>query len=396
MNILATPAATAHDAVGNGYRETPRTTGLKPTLESPMKVSPISAIALAMISLCLPACNMHPEEEHHEPHKITATSPESKDVTLTQPYVCQIHSQRHIKVRALEMGYLEAIQIKEGQQVKEGELLFTVRPILYQTKLDAENAEAKLAQLQLQYTEKLYQDKVVSQNEVRLREAELAKASAKALMAKAELDFATVKAPFDGIVDRLLHQQGSLVEEGEILTTMSDNSLMWVYFNVPEARYLEYMQNDKEDLKIELMLANGSKFEHLGKIGAIEADFNNETGNIPFRADFPNPDRLLRHGQTGTVVISRVKKDAILIPQRATFEVLQKRYVYIIGEDGVAHQREIVIQNELEDLFVVKQGVTVEDKIVLEGIRQVRDGDKVEYEDRQPEQVAANLKYHAE
>ncbi len=367
-----------------------------PPLESPMKVSPIPAIALAMISLCVPACNMHPEEEHHEAHKITATTPESKDVTLTQPYVCQIHSQRHIKVRALEMGYLEAIQIKEGQQVKEGELLFTVRPILYQTKLDAENAEAKLARLQLQYTEKLYQDKVVSQNEVYLREAELAKAAAKAQMAKAELDFATVKAPFDGIVDRLLHQQGSLVEEGEILTTMSDNSLMWVYFNVPEARYLEYMQNDKEDLKIELMLANGSKFEHLGKIGAIEADFNNETGNIPFRADFPNPERLLRHGQTGTVVISRVKKDAILIPQRATFEVLQKRYVYIISEDGVAHQKEIVVQNELEDLFVIKEGVGVEDKIVLEGIRQVRDGDKVEYEDRQPEQVAANLKHHAE
>ena len=140
------------------------------------------------------------------------------------------------------------------------------------------------------------------------------------------------------------------------------------------------------------MLANGNKFEQLGKIGAIEADFNNQTGNIPFRADFPNRnpgDRLLRHGQTGTILISRVQNDAIVIPQRATFEVLQKRYVYVVDKDNVAHQREIVIQNELEDLFVIKDGVGVEDKIVLEGIRQVRDGDKVEYEDRQPEQVAA-------
>ena len=80
------------------------------------------------------------------------------------------------------------------------------------------------------------------------------------------------------------------------------------------------LNQNKEDLKIELMLANGNKFEQLGKIGAIEADFNNETGNIPFRADFPNPDRLLRHGQTGTVLISRVQNDAIVIPQRATFE----------------------------------------------------------------------------
>ena len=166
-------------------------------------------------------------------------------------------------------------------------------------------------------------------------------------MATAELNFATVKAPFDGIVDRLHHQQGSLVQEGEILTTLSDNSVMWVYFNVPEARYLEYMANlkqHKEDLKIELMLANGNKFDQLGKIGAIEADFNNENGNIPFRADFPNPDRLLRHGQTGTVLISRVQNDAIVIPQRATFEVLQKRYVYVVDKDDVAHQREIAIR----------------------------------------------------
>ena len=90
------------------------------------------------------------------------------------------------------------------------------------------------------------------------------------------------------------------------------------------------------------MLANGNKFQQIGKIGAIEAEFNNETGNIPFRADFPNPDGLLRHGQTGTVLIRRVLKDAIVIPQRATFEVLDKRYVYVVDKDDVVHQREIV------------------------------------------------------
>ena len=365
-----------------------------------MRVLPIPAIFVALISLSLSACNnTHGEEHHPEAHRIVATNPQSQAVTLTQQYVCQIHSQRHIKVRALEMGYLEAIQIKEGQTVKEGDLLFNVRPILYQTKFDAEKAEADLAQLELNYTKKLYEDKVVSQNEVKLLEVKLARAKAKAEKAAAELDFATVKAPFDGIVDRLLHQQGSLVQEGEILTTMSDNSLMWVYFNVPEKQYLEYMADlnqNKDDLKIELMLAGGNKFEQVGKIGAIEADFNNENGNIPFRADFPNPDRLLRHGQTGTVLISRVQQDAIVIPQRAVFEVLQKRYVFVVDNDDVAHQREIVVQNELEDRYVIKSGIGVDDKIILEGIRQVRDGDKVEYEDREPEQVAENLKYHAE
>jgi len=362
-----------------------------------LRVSPLAAVLLALTALALPACNMHHEEQHHEAHKIVATSPVSQNITITQPYVCQIHSQRHIKLRTLEMGYLEAITVKEGQHVKEGDLLFTVRPILYQSKLDAENAEAKLAQLQLNYTKKLCEDKVVSINEVSLREAELARAQAKAKLAAAELDFATVKAPFDGIIDRLQQQQGSLVQEGEILTTLSDNHVMWVYFNVPEARYLEYMQDPhKDDLKVELQLADGSKFEHLGKIGAIEADFNNETGNIPFRADFPNPERLLRHGQTGTVLISRVQQDAIVIPQRATFEVLAKRYVYVIDEENVAHQREIEYSNELDDIFVIEKGVDVNDRIVLEGIRQIRDGEKVEYEDRPSDQVAANLKYHAE
>jgi membrane fusion protein, multidrug efflux system len=357
-----------------------------------MKVSPTLAIFLALTSLSVPACNTHREEHHQEAHQIIATTPQKQAVTLTQNYVCQIHSQRHIKVRALEMGYLEAIQVKEGQWVKEGDLLFKVIPILYQKRAEAEIAEAKVAELELNYARQLYKDKVVSQNEVLLLEAKLKKAQAKAELAKAELGFATVKAPFEGIIDRLHLQQGSLVEEGEILTTMSDNSLMWVYFNVPEKRYLEYMTNLKQnkDMKIELLLASGKKFDQIGKIGAIEADFNNETGNIPFRADFPNPDRLLRHGQTGTVLISRVEDDALVIPQRATFEVLAKRYVYVIDEENVAHQREIAIEHQLDDIFVIKSGVGVDDKIVLEGIRQVRDGDKVEFEDRQPDQVAAN------
>ncbi len=149
-------------------------------------------------------------------------------------------------------------------------------------------------------------------------------------------------------------------------------------------------------LQIELVLANDSTFQQRGKIGAIEADFNNETGNIAFRADFPNPNGLLRHGQTGTVLIHRVLKNAIVIPQRATFEILAKRYAYVVGEDDVVHQREIVIQNEMDDIFVIEEGLEEGEKIVLEGIRQVRDGEKVEYEFRDPDEVLGHLKYQAE
>ncbi|HEX4144849.1 MAG TPA: efflux RND transporter periplasmic adaptor subunit [Pirellulales bacterium] len=368
-----------------------------------MKVSPIPAIVAALICSCLPGCGMHTEkeEEHAEAHRITCTNPESESVTIVQRYVCQIHSQRHIEVRALERGYLKAITIKEGQMVKAGDVMFQVIPVLYEKKAEAESAEAKLAELEYDYTKKLYKDKVVSQNEVLLLNAKKDKAEANADLAKAELNFAAVKAPFDGIVDRLHCQQGSLVKEGDVLSTLSDNSVMWVYFNVPEARYLEYMahlKEHKEDLKVELVLANGEKFDQPGKISAIEADFNNENGNIPFRADFPNPNGLLRNGQTGTILISRVQKDAIVIPQRATFEVLQKRYVYVVDKDGVAHQREIDYEEVegLDDLFIIKSGIGAQDKIILEGIRQVRDGDKVKCEYRKPEKVVPGLKYHAE
>jgi membrane fusion protein (multidrug efflux system) len=357
-----------------------------------------AAFPFAVVACCLAGCSTHHEEHHQEAHRIVATTPQSQTVTLTEPYVCQIHSQRHIEVRALERGYLEAILVKEGQRVKAGDILFKVVPVLYQARLNAETAELKRAQLEYNYTKQLFQRNVVSENEVALLEAKLAKAQANMELAAAELNFATVRAPFDGIIDRLVHQHGSLVEEGEVLTTLSDNSLMWVYFNVPEARYLAYMdiQRQGKEPKVELMLANGEKFEQIGKIGAIEADFNNTTGNIPFRADFPNPERLLRHGQTGTILLSREEPDAVVIPQRATFEVLDKRYVFVIDDKNIAKQREIKIKNELDDIFVIAKGLSVEDRIILEGVRQVRDGDLVECEEQPAEQVAANLKYHAE
>lgn len=346
-----------------------------------------------------PSSEAHEGQSHEEHQKIVATSPMAKDVTITEPYVCQIRSRRHIEVCALERGYLEEILVQEGQAVKKGDLMFKILPTLYQANLDAEMAEAQLAQLKFNNTKALCEKKIVSPNEVALLKAELAKAQAKAKLAGAELNFTNVTAPFDGIVDRLHEQLGSLIDEGDVLTTLSDNSVMWVYFNVREARYLEYMaevDQHSQDEKIELMLADGSIFPETGKIGAIEAKFNNETGNIPFRADFPNPKRLLRHGQTGTVLIHRTLKDAVVIPQRATFELLDKQYVYVVGEDHVAHQRLITIQHELEDTYVIKSGLGVNDRIVLEGIREVRDGNKVDNEFRKPEEVLVDQKFHAE
>jgi membrane fusion protein (multidrug efflux system) len=374
-----------------------------------MKLFCTPAVALSLLLVTLSACRRSEEAPVEELQKIVVTSPDIKDVIATEQYVCQIHSRRHIEVRALEEGYLEAIPVKEGQTVKQGDVMFKVIPTLYQAKLDSEVAEAQLAQIEFENTRKLFENHVVSDKEVALAQAKLSKALAQVKLAQAELNFAEIKAPFDGIIDRLHEQQGSLIEVGDILTTLSDNDVMWVYFNVPEARYLEYktglghIKDDgkgggvsSDNLKIDLVLANASKFERSGQISAIEADFNNETGNIAFRADFPNPDGLLRHGQTGNVLIHRTLHDALIIPQRATFDILDKRYVYVVGDDNVVHQREISVQNEMEDIFVIGKGIEPNDKIVLEGIREVRDGEKVEYEFRKPDDVLGNLKNKAE
>ena len=341
----------------------------------------------------------HEEQRHEEHHKLVVTSPKAQDVIITQPYVCQIRSRRNIEVCALEDGYLQEILVSEGQAVKKGDLMFKIKPTLYQARLNAETAEAQFAQLEFDNTKLLFEQKVVYANELALFQAKLAKAQAKAELAQAELDFTNITAPFDGIVDRLHEQLGSLIKERDILTTLSDNSVMWVYFNVPEAKYLEYkasLKHENEDQRIELKLANGDKFPQSGKIGAIEAQFNNETGNIPFRADFKNPDGLLRHGQTGTILIHRILHDAIVIPQRAVYEILDRRYVYVVDKDDVVHQREIAVQHTMDDIFVINKGLDGNDRIVLEGVRQVRDGEKVEYELSKPEVVLADQKKHAE
>ena len=283
--------------------------------------------------------------------------------------------------------------------MKKGDVLFKMVPILYKAKLDAELAEVQIAELELKNAQKLFQKKVVSEHEVALLEAKLAKAKAKAKLAEAELNFTVVQAPFDGIIGRLHEQQGSLVKEGDALTTLSDNSVMWVYFNVPEARYLEYMagrEQAREGRRIELVLANGNNVPASRQDRRDRGQFNNDTGNIPFRADFPNPDRLLRHGQTGTVLIRRTLKNAIVIPQRATFEVLGKRYVYVVDKDDVAHRREIVVQNELDDLFVVSKGSWCGRPDRCRGGPTVRDGERVEYEFHPPDRIPGHQKSHRE
>lgn len=356
-----------------------------------MLLSLVSVVALS-------SCGSK-HEEKEETAKYLVTSPVQQDTLVERKYVCQIHSVKHIELRALEQGYLQKIFVDEGQRVVKGQKMFQIMPNVYQAELSKSKAEAETALIEYKNTKALSDKNVVSKNELALAKARLDKARAEVQLASTHLGFTDVRAPFTGIMDHLHVREGSLLEEGELLTTLSDNSKMWVYFNVPEAEYLNYMTNktSKDKLKVHLQMANGSIFNQVGIVETIEGEFNNETGNIAFRATFPNPNKLLRHGETGNIVVKNKYPNAILIPQKATFEVLDKKYVFVLDKNNVIHQKEITVaEEEVPYLFIVTKGLSKEDKILLDGLRKVKDGQKIHPDYQDPKQVFHSLEVEAE
>lgn len=338
------------------------------------------------------------KEEKKEITQFLVTNPIKKDTIITKDYVSQIHAFRHIEIRALEKGYLKQISVDEGEYVKKGQSMFQIMPNIYQAELQKAKAESKAAEIELKNTKLLADGNVVSPNELALANAIYDKANAEVLLAETHLGFTKIKAPFDGIMDHLEAREGSLLDEGELLTTLSDNSKMWVYFNVPEAEYLDYIMSADKDAKkeVELLMANNMQFNQKGIVETIEGDFNSETGNIAFRATFPNPDGILRHGETGSVLMSVPFKDVIIIPQKATFEILDKTYVFVVTKDNVVKQREISIGGELPHLYIISEGLSENDTILLEGIRMVKNDEEIHTKFLEPNKVLSELNLYAE
>lgn len=333
----------------------------------------------------------------HEEAEFLVTSPLRSDTELTRDYVCQIRAIRHIEVRALERGYLEEVFVDEGKPVTRGQPMFQVMTALYQAELDKAKAEADAARIEYENTKLLTEKQVVSANELALAKAKLDKASAEVALSATHRRLTTVVAPFDGLMGLLRVRPGSLLDERELLTTLSDNSKMWVYFNVTEAEYLGYKARGAGQAleKAELILANGQRFEHAGEIETTAADFNNETGTIAFRATFPNPSGLLRHGETGKVRLTTPLKSALLIPQKVTFEVLDGKYVFVVDAKGVVTQRRISVAHELPHLYVVGEGLAEGDRVLLEGLRRVQNGKEIRTRYQDPAQVIAQLEVSA-
>ena len=347
--------------------------------------------------LFLASCN-NKKEEKAETGKYTVTNAMVIDTSFTKEYVSQIKSIRNIEIRTQEKGFLENIYIDEGQYVTAGQVLFRIMPKMYEAELLKAKAEAKGAEIELLNAKTLAVKNIVSKNEQALAQAKLDMARAEVAMAKLHLSFTEIRAPFAGTIDRLPKKLGSLLEEGELMTSLSDNIRMFAYFNVSEPEYLEYQTNvkDRGSNTVGLLLANGEPLKYKGKIELIESEFDNETGNIAFRASFPNPDKLLKNGETGKVLMTVPIKNALIIPQKATYEIQDKKYVFVVDKNNVVKSREIKITGELPDLYVVRSGITINDKILLEGVQKVKENDKIKYDYKKPADILSHLKLYAE
>ena len=354
---------------------------------------------LAVITLSGCDHKEHAHEEEEEESQMILTRPIRRDTIVMRDYVCQIHSCRNIEIRAMERGYLQMVNVKEGQHVEKGDLMFKILPVVFQASLKSAEANAQVAKVEYENTLRLLNNNVVSDKELAMSKAKWDEKLAEVNLANTHLGFTTITAPFSGLMDRLLLRKGSLVNEGDQLTTLSDNSEMWVYFNVPEADYLEYASEvqPEERKHVKLIMANGQVFDQPGRVNVIEGEFNNKTGTILFRADFANPNSLLRHGETGNIRMQKTIKQALLVPQKSTQEIRSERFVFVVGKDHIIKRKHVEISEELEDLFIVTDGVTEEDSIIFEGVRQAKDGAKAEdYRFEEPEAAFAHLKLKAQ
>lgn len=320
---------------------------------------------------------------------------EPRPITLHREYVGNIEAVRNVQIYARVKGYLEHIYVDEGQEVKKGQLLFRINSEEYQTELATATAnlksiiaEAKAMELELNRVQDLVSKNVISQSELDVAKAKYEAMTAKIEAAKSaessaaiNLAYTNIRAPFDGIIDRIPYKMGSLINEGTLLTTVSDTKAVHVYFNVSEKEYLEYVKSNRQNEdngEVELILADGSEFPYKGKIETLEGEFDESTGSIAFRARFLNNEKILKHGSSGTVRLTNVIDSSILVPQKAVFEIQDKSYVFVVEDSNTVKTRAFIPKTRTGNYYVVESGLEAGDRIVYEGTQSLKEGQVIQ------------------
>lgn len=333
---------------------------------------------IVLVLLSMLSCK-HKEEAKIESNKFLVTSPLQLDTSVNKEYVAEIQSLQNVEIRAKVKGYIDKIHIDEGQRVAAGELLFTIRPIEYEAALLKAKAEVKKCELEVQNVRVLAEKNIVSKTELSLALAKLDQAKSEETLADLYVTYTKIRAPFDGTIDRLKFKQGSLIDEGTLLTSISNNREVYAYFNVSEIEYLDYKsRNNSSKMSAGLLLANNQPHQYKGVVETIESEFDKNTGSIAFRAKFPNPTYLLKHGETGKVQIKVPLQQALLIPQKATFELQDKVYVYVVDEKNKVSARLITVKQKLNNIYVIENGLSINDKFILEGIQSAKEDATIE------------------
>ena len=306
--------------------------------------------------------------------------------------------------------------VKEGEVVRQGQLLFIIDQVPYKAALQTAKAnvaaaEASVATAQLTYDSKkeLFAKNVVSQfdlqtsqNNLLTAKSQLAQAEAQLVNAANNLSYTEVKSPSNGVVGVLPYRVGALVSASipQPLTTVSDNSDMYVYFSLTENQLLdltrEYGSMDKALAalpNVQLVLNDGSLYSQEGRIESISGVIDTSTGSVQLRAVFPNPGRLLHSGSSGNVLLPHIYKNVVTVPQVATFELQDKKFVYVLQPDNTLKYTEIGIFNlDNGKEYLVTSGLNAGDKIVIEGVQNLKDGQKIQ--PITPAQKEANYQQH--
>jgi RND family efflux transporter MFP subunit len=351
----------------------------------------ILLFSLLSLFIVFTSCKKKKQNEKLETYLVA--NPMVIDTTYASEYVAEIQSLQNVEIRSRTTGFIEKQFIDEGKIVQEGQLLFRISSKQLEQNLQSAKsahrstlAELKSVEIELENTSRLLEKNIVSKTEMELMKSKVEEMKAKVEekesdMAEAEhnLTLAQIKAPFTGIINRIPNKIGSLVEEGTLMTSLSNNSEMLVYFNVSENVYLDYVEykTNAKPQQISMVLANNELYPYQGVIETVEGEFDKSTGNIAFRAKFPNPDQILKHGSSGKVLIENKLKKALVIPQKSTFEIQDNTYAFVLDSENIVKMRRIIPKLRMQNLFVIESGIKQDDRFIVEGVQLVKDGDKI-------------------
>jgi len=355
-------------------------------------------VPVAGVFLLASSCTVNSTENKTEPaaRQVPVVGLTVMDTTIYKEYIADIQASKNVEVRSRLSGFLEKIHVDEGAMVKKGQVLFSLNDEEYkadyakaEAAVNIAIAEAKKVELEKERTKKLVEKNIVSKTEQELigvqHKAALSKVEeAKAVLnqTRTKLSQTLIRAPFNGRIDRILLKAGSLLEEGALITNISDLNALNVYFDISEAEYLSlasdsnFSSNSFKN-EVKLLLANGQEYPHTGMAQIVESEFEPNTGSISLRAKFPNTEGLLKHGASGRIAVPVSTGDTKFVHQKAVFEIQDKTYVYVLNDDETVKMQPFRAGQRVGHYYIVEDGLDENQQIVFEGAQSLRDGMKV-------------------